>query len=120
MQQTQKRWTRLMQSAYCGVLIWQVLWLGLLPQPTGPQNGWLAAAACILLFFPLVGIIKANHRSMIFGGVILIMYFTAAVTEFWTTADHRWPASVQILLVIIYIFAFRMRIKAGLKVQAQS
>ena len=120
MQHDLKRWTWLMQSSYIGVLIWQVLWLGLLPQPMGPQNAWLAGVACVLLLLPLMGIIKKNHRSMIFGGVILILYFTAAVTELWTTPAHRWPASFQILLVIVYIFTFRMRIKAGLKVQVPS
>ena len=101
-----------MQASYVGVLVWQIVWLGLLPPPTGPQNMWLAVAACVLLILPIYGVLKANHRRMIFGGLILILYFTAGVTEFWTTAAHRWPASVQILLVIIYIFAFRMRVKA--------
>lgn len=101
-----------MQASYLGVLIWQILWLGLLPQPAGPQNLWLAVAACVLLVLPLYGVLNGRHRSMIFGGVILILYFTAGVTEFWTTPAHRWPASLQILLVIIYIIAFRMRVKA--------
>lgn len=101
-----------MQASYLGVLVWQILWLALLPQPTGPQNGWLAGAACVLLVLPLRGVLKASHRSMIFGGVILILYFTAGVTEFWTTPAHRWPASMQILLAILYIYAFRMRVKA--------
>ena len=107
-----KRWTRLMQASYLGMLIWQLIWLGVLPQPAGPQNWWLALAACILLLLPLAGVLIARHRSMIFAGVILIVYFTAGVTELWTTPAHRWPASVQILLAIIYIFAFRMRVKA--------
>lgn len=109
-----------MQAAYLAVLVWQIIWLGLLPQPSGPQNIWLAVAACVLLVLPLYGVLKARHRSMIFGGVVLILYFTAGVTEVWTTPAHRWPASVQILLVITYIYAFRMRVKAVSKAPESS
>lgn len=109
-----------MQIAYMGVLIWQLVWLGLLPEPFGPQNWWLAIAACILPLLPLRGILRANHRSMIYGGVIMILYFTAGVMEIWTTPGHLLPASLQVLLVIIYILAFRMRIKAAAMAQAPS
>ncbi len=101
-----------MQITYLGTLVWQLVWLGLLPQPFGPQNWWLAIAACILPMLPLQGILNSRHRSMIYGGVILILYFTVAVTEIWTAPGHRWAASLQVLLVVAYILAFRMRIKA--------
>ena len=107
-----KRWTRMMQFAYLGVLVWQLVWLGLLPAPYGPQNWWLAVAACVIPLLPLAGVLKAIHRSMIYAGVIMILYFTFAVMEIWTTAGHRLPASFQVLLVIVYLLAFKMRIKA--------
>lgn len=109
-----------MQIAYVGVLGWQLFWLGLLPEPFGPQNWWLAIAACVIPLLPLRGIISARHRSMIYGGVIMILYFTAAVMEIWTTPGYRLPASLQVLLVVIYIFAFRMRIKAVAMAQEPS
>lgn len=114
------RWTRLMQLTYVGVLVWQSIWLGLLPPPLGPQNWWLAVAASLLPLLPLHGILNASHRSMIYGGVIMLVYFTIGVTEIWTAPGHRLPAALQVLLVIIYILAFRMRIKAAAKAPAQS
>lgn len=108
-----------MQLAYVGVLVWQLIWLGLLAEPLGPQNWWLATAASILPLLPLHGILKASHRSMIYGGVIMMVYFTIGVTEIWTVPGHRLPASLQVLLVIIYILAFRMRIKAAARAQAR-
>ena len=102
-----------MQIAYVGVLAWQLVWFGLLPEPFGPQNWWLAIAACVIPLLPLCGILNARHRSMIYGGVIMILYFTAGVMEIWTTPGHRLAASLQVLLVIIYILAFKMRIKAA-------
>ena len=100
-----------MLLAYIGTLAWQLIWLGLLPPPTGPQNTWLALLACVPLLLPLHGIIYKKHSSMIYGGIVLLVYFTIGVTEVWTNPAHRWPALVQIMLAIIYIFAFRMRIK---------
>lgn len=100
-----------MLLTYVGTLAWQLIWLGLLPPPAGPANIWLAAFACAPLLLPLYGIIHQKHSSMIYGGIVLIAYFTIGVTEMWTNPAHRWPAMVQILLVVTYIFAFRMRIK---------
>jgi len=108
-----KHWTQVMLLAYFGTLAWQVIWIGLLPPPTGPRNLWLTVFACLPLLIPLAGLVRKRHRSMIWGGVILLIYFTAGVTEAWTNPAHLWPALVQITLVIVYIFAFRERVKAS-------
>jgi uncharacterized membrane protein len=107
-----KFWTRMMLFAYFGTLAWQVIWISLLPPPFGPGNLWLTVFACLPLLLPVAGLVRHQHRSMIWGGVLLILYFTAAVTEAWTNPAHRWPALIQITLVIIYIFAFKNRIRA--------
>jgi len=108
-----QRWTQVMLFAYFGTLAWQIIWIGLLPPPTGPRNLWLAVLAGLPLLIPVAGLLRKQHRSMIWGGVILLLYFTAGVTEAWTSPAHRWPALLQVALVIVYIFAFRERIKAG-------
>ena len=99
--------------AYFVTLIWQPIWIGLLPPPSGPQNIWLAGFACLPLLIPVAGLLRQQHRSMIWGGMLLLLYFTIGITEAWTNPAHRWPALVQVALAIIYIFAFRERIKAG-------
>lgn len=105
-----------MLFTYFGTMAWQIVWLGLLAPPTGPRNLWLAGFACLPLLIPVAGLIRKQHRSMIWGGMLLLLYFTVGITEAWTNQAHRWPALVQIVLAIIYIFAFRERIKAS-KVQ---
>lgn len=102
-----------MLFAYLGTLAWQIIWLGLLPPPGGPRNLWLALFACLPLLIPIAGLLRKQHRSMIWAGVILLLYFTVGVTETWTSPAHRWPAMVQVTLAIVYIFAFRERIKAS-------
>ena len=102
-----------MLCAYLGTLAWQVIWLGLLPQPAGPQNFWLLVFACLPLLLPLRGIIRTQHRSMVFGGIVLLIYFTAGVTEIWTNQAHLWPALVQVILVVTYFLAFRKHIQTG-------
>ena len=102
-----------MLFAYFGTLVWQVIWIGLLPPPAGPRNAWLAAFACLPLLIPIAGLLRQQHRSMIWAGMLLLLYFTIGITEAWTNADHRWPALFQVAMAILYIFAFRARIKAG-------
>lgn len=108
-----QQWTRLMQYAYVFMLAWQLVWLGLLPPPTGPQNTWLAVIACLPLLLPLMGVLRANHRSMVYGGIVLMIYFAAGVMEMWTNPAHRWPGMVQIMVVILYVAAFRRRVQAN-------
>ena len=70
-----------MMLAYVGTLAWQLVWLGLLPPPAGPAKIWLAAMACAPLLLPLYGITQQKHSSMIYGGIVLLVYFTIGVTE---------------------------------------
>jgi len=102
-----------MLFAYFGILAWQLIWIGLLPPPTGPRNLWLTVFALLPLLIPLAGLVRERHRSMIWAGVLLLLYFTAGITEAWTNPAHRWPALIQVTLVIVYFVAFRGRIKAA-------
>jgi uncharacterized membrane protein len=108
-----KRSTQVMLFAYFGTLAWQVIWIGLLPPPSGPRNLWLAGFACLPLLIPVAGLLRRQHRSMIWGGLLLLLYFTVGITEAWTNPAHRWPALIQVALPVIYIFAFRQRIKTS-------
>lgn len=102
-----------MQYAYAFMLVWQLVWLGLLPPPAGPGNTWLAIIACLPLLLPLKGIIQNIHRSMVYGGIVLMIYLAAGVMEMWTNPAHRWPGMVQVSMVVIYIAAFRKRTQAN-------
>ncbi len=101
-----------MLGAYLTTLVWQVIWFGLLPPPWGPQQPWLVIIACIPLLIPLAGLLRGRYRSLIWGGVVILLYFTIAITEAWVNPPQRLPALVQISLAIVYLFAFRQRNKA--------
>ncbi len=98
-----------MLAIYLAVMAWQVVWHGLLPAPWGAQNPWLAALAFVPLLIPLAGLIKAAYRSMIWAGLMLMLYFTIGVMELWVNPPQRPAALVQILLTGFYLLAFRKR-----------
>lgn len=98
-----------MQFAYLSMLAWQVIWHGLLPPPVGTQSAWLTIITCVPLLIPLAGLLKNNYRSMIWAGLILMLYLAIGVMEAWGNPPQRAPALVQVALPILYLFAFRKR-----------
>lgn len=101
-----------MLAAYVATLLWQVIWHWLLPAPLGARNGWLSLVACLPLFIPLAGLIQGKYRSMIWAGLLLMLYFTIGIMEAWSNPPQRLPALVQVTLAVFYLFAFRKRNKA--------
>lgn len=98
-----------MLAAYVATLAWQVIWHGLLPPPWGARNTWLALLACVPLLIPLTGLIRGHYRSMIWAGLLLMLYFTIGIMEIWSNPPQRLPAAVQVFLAIFYLFAFKRR-----------
>ena len=98
-----------MLAAYLATLAWQPVWHGLLPRPFGAGNAWLALLACLPLLIPLHGLWCGNYRSMIWAGLLLMLYFTIAVMEAWSNPPQRLPALVQVALPLFYLFAFKKR-----------
>ena len=98
-----------MLITYLGVLAWQPIWHGLLPPPLGARNVWLAIFASLPLLIPLPGLSRKRYRSMIWAGLLLMLYFTIGVMEIWSNPPQRLPALVQVLLAVFYLFAFRKR-----------
>jgi uncharacterized membrane protein len=98
-----------MLAVYLGTLAWQMIWHGLLPPPYGARNAWLAIIACLPLLIPVVGLARLNYRSMIWAGLLLMLYFTLGVMEAWSNPAQRIPALIQVTLVLSYLFAFKKR-----------
>ena len=101
-----------MLAAYSGTLVWQVIWHGLLPPPLGARNAWLSMVACIPLLIPLAGLVRLKYRSMIWAGLLLMLYFAIGVMEAWSNPPQRLPALLQVMLAIFYLYAFRKRNQA--------
>jgi len=98
-----------MLAAYLATLAWQLVWHGLLPRPFGSGNAWLALLACLPLLIPLNRLLRENYRSMIWAGLLLMLYFAIGVMEAWSNPPQRLPALVQVVLPLFYLFAFKKR-----------
>jgi uncharacterized membrane protein len=105
----EKRWTHIMLATYFATLIWQIVWHALLPHPLGAQNLWLAGGACLPLLIPVIGLYRLNYRSMIWAGLLLMLYFTIGIMEMWVNPPQRIPAFIQVMLTSFYLFAFKKR-----------
>jgi uncharacterized membrane protein len=101
-----------MLAAYLATLAWQVIWHGLLPAPLGSRNGWLALAACLPLLIPLAGMLRLKYRSMIWAGVVLMLYLALGIMEAWSSPSQRIAALIQVTLVVLYLFGFWKRNRA--------
>jgi uncharacterized membrane protein len=101
-----------MLAAYLGTLAWQVIWHGILPPPLGARNAWLVLFACLPLLIPLSGLVRKRYRSMIWAGLLLMLYMTIGIMEVWSNPPQRIPALVQVALAVFYLFSFRQRNKA--------
>ena len=97
-----------MLAAYFGTLAWQIIWHGLLPPPLGAHNIWLVSIACIPLLIPLAGLARKNYRSMIWAGVLLILYFTIGIMEAWSNPPQRLPALIQMYMLLNQLMAVNL------------
>lgn len=101
-----------MLAAYFTTLAWQVIWHGLLPPPYGAQNTWLVVVACVPLLIPVTGLARKHYRSMIWAGLLLMLYLAIGIMEIWVNPPQRLPALIQVLLAVFYLYAFRRRNQA--------
>ena len=83
------------------------MWFGLLPAPLGPGQPLLAVVACLPLLLPSAGVIRLKHRSLVWGGFLLLLYFIVGVMEAWSNPPQRAVALVQATLPVIYLLALR-------------
>ena len=98
-----------MLATYVATLIWHVVWHGLLPQPLGARNFWLVLGACLPLLIPLHGLLGGKYRSMIWAGLLLMLYLAIGMMEVWSNPPQRYPALLQVVLAVVYLYAFRQR-----------
>jgi uncharacterized membrane protein len=93
-------------AAYLALLLLQILWHGLLPEPTGAQNWVLALVASLPLLLPLAGISAGSRRSMTWGSFVAVLYFVIGVMEAWSNPAQRIPAVIQVVLSLTYCGLF--------------
>ena len=91
--------------SYLAIVLLQITWHALLPRPFGSQNWTLALLATVPLLLPLRGILRRNHRSMTWGGYLLVFYLTVGLMESWSNPAQRLPALGQVALILLYVIS---------------
>lgn len=66
---------------------------------------WLGVIAALPLLLPLKGICLGSLRSMTWAGYLLMLYFAIGVMEAWSNPAQRFPAVIQISLVVICFYS---------------
>jgi uncharacterized membrane protein len=102
---------RIVMWVYLALLLLQVGWHFLLPQPWGNRNWILALVASLPLLLPLRGIARGRMRSMTWAGFLAVLYFVIGVMEAWSNPPQRLPALLQVVLALGYcaLFAWHAR-----------
>jgi uncharacterized membrane protein len=53
--------------------------------------------------------VRLKYRSMVWAGLILMLYLAIGIMEAWSNPAQRMPALLQVALVVFYLVAFRYR-----------
>ena len=96
---------RLAAGAWLALIALQPAWHGLLPEPHGNRNLYLAVAALAPLLLPLRGVLRGSLRAMTWAGYLSMLYLVIGIMEAWANPPQRVPALAQVLLVAMFIGA---------------
>ncbi len=104
--------SRIARAAYLALLLLTVAWEGwLAPAPLAPAGWWLTVKTLPLLL-PLPGILRARPRSLFWGCLLSLAYFTEGVVVAYSRRhlpldwDQPLPyALAEILLALAYFFS---------------
>jgi len=92
----------LVSGSWLGLILLQIAWHALAPEPMGAGNWLLALAATIPLLLPLQGLLAGSLRSMTWAGYLAMLYLVIGVMEAWSNPPQRVPALLQVALVVIF------------------
>lgn len=95
---TQNTGRKLIRLSWAGLVIWQLAWHALIPEPGGSAN-WILALIAIVPLIPLTpGVMNNRHRALAWGMFLAMLYFIVGVMETWSNPPQRMAAIVQIVL----------------------
>ena len=88
----------LIRLCWAGLLVWQLAWHALIPEPAGSSN-WILALIAFIPLLPLTpGVMKNRHKALAWGMFLAMLYFIVGVMEAWSNPPQRLPAIAQIIL----------------------
>jgi len=93
---------------WLALVLWQVAWLAVIPEPLGKERPVLAAVLTVPLLLPLWGILKLSTRPLIWGGYLALFAAMFSTTELWADAPERPAAGLHLLLCVAYLVALAL------------
>lgn len=93
------------------IILWQPAWFAwLAPVQTLPL-AFVLGVLMLPLLICLPWVWRKRPGALVLGGCLLLLHFSVAVMELWTSPGARLPAGVQLLLSVIYFVG----VAAGLR-----
>jgi uncharacterized membrane protein len=102
----------LARFAWLALIAVQLAWFGwLAPDPALGRVG-TTLTAVVPLLVPLWWVWRLNVNGLVVGGMLLLIYFSIAVSEAWVDTVARPVALVEIALIAVY-FAALLSVRRG-------
>ncbi|MEM7053091.1 MAG: DUF2069 domain-containing protein [Pseudomonadota bacterium] len=94
-------------SRWCwlALIALQLIWFGWLFPSELFGRGMPLVVMTLPLLIPAWWIWQLKPRALVLGGTILLLHFSVAVAEAWTTPALRIIAWLQIILIVIYFLS---------------
>ena len=112
--------SQLLRWCYLALIFWQIIWLGFLVTPHGPQLGWWSLMISAPLLLTLRGVWNTDPKGINWASYLLLFYFMLGVSEAWSSPDQRIAALTQLALVctcLTTIILTNLRLKRALRGQ---
>jgi uncharacterized membrane protein len=100
-------------AALIALLVLQLIWHAWLAPPKPGLLAPTLVLAVAPLLFSLWVAAKSLRRGVLIGGMLCLFYFSHGISELWSGATPRWPATVEIVLALLVVFALGWEVRAS-------
>jgi uncharacterized membrane protein len=103
--------------SYVGLIAFMMLWVIMLGEVPRDQISIGLIVAVTPLLLPLRGILAARDKAMIWGTLVVLLYFVHGGVIAWSEPGHRWLGLIEVTLALTYLvsasFFVRWRAEAA-------
>lgn len=100
----QRRALGLGLAAWAALIVWQVLWHGVLQPSAVVSPLWVTVLCTLPLVLPVLAL-GQPRRALLLVSMLALAYFSHGVAEAWSAPAERVPALVEAGLCVVLIGA---------------